>query len=568
MHIHVVPNRGSPPTVLLRESYREGSKVRKRTLANLSSLSAAQIEAIRAALRGEALRPVAQSFEITASRSHGHVQATALTMQRLGLADLIASKPCRERELVLAMVASRIVAPHTKLATTRWWHTTTLAEDFGVADANEDALYAAMDWLLARQDAIQKKLAARHLSEGGLVLYDLSSSYFEGSTCPLARIGYSRDGRHGMLQVNYGLLTDARGCPVAVSVHEGNVADSLTLMPQVQRLRADFGIEHLVMVGDRGMISNKAIAEMRDSEGIAWITALKSVSIRALVEQGQLQLDLFDERNLLELSSPDYPGERLVACRNPELAKLRTHKREELLAATEHNLDKIKARVDAGKLVGREKIGLCVGKVINQYKVAKHFELAIGDNTFSFARKLEGIAAEAALDGIYIIRTSVSAAQMDASQCVRNYKALANVERAFRSIKTMDLKVRPIHHRTADRVRAHILLCMLAYYVEWHMREAWRELMFADTDQQAKATRDPVAPAQRSKTAQAKVARHALDDGTPAHSFSTLMAELATIVRNTCRTPNAGLDVPTFEILTTPNAKQQRAFALLQQIRV
>ena len=313
MHIHVVPNRGSPPTVLLRESYREGSKVRKRTLANLSSLSAAQIEAIRAALRGEALRPVAQSFEITASRSHGHVQATALTMQRLGLADLIASKPCRERELVLAMVASRIVAPSPKLATTRWWHTTTLAEDFGVADANEDALYAAMDWLLARQDAIQKKLAARHLSEGGLVLYDLSSSYFEGSTCPLARIGYSRDGRHGMLQVNYGLLTDARGCPVAVSVHEGNVADSLTLMPQVQRLRADFGIEHLVMVGDRGMISNKAIAEMRDSEGIAWITALKSVSIRALVEQGQLQLDLFDERNLLELSSPDYPGERLVA---------------------------------------------------------------------------------------------------------------------------------------------------------------------------------------------------------------------------------------------------------------
>jgi transposase len=512
MHIHVVPNRGSPPTVLLRESYREGSKVRKRTLANLSSLSAAQVEAIRAALRGEALRPVAQSFEISASRSHGHVQAAALTMQRLGLADLIASKPCRERELVLAMVASRIVAPSPKLATTRWWHTTTLAQDFGVADANEDALYAAMDWLLARQGTIQKKLAARHLSEGGLVLYDLSSSYFEGSCCPLAKIGYSRDGRHGMLQVNYGLLTDARGCPVAVSVHEGNVADSLTLMPEVQRLREDFGVEQLVMVGDRGMISNKAIAEMRDSDGIAWITALKSVSIRALVEQGQLQLDLFDQRNLLELSSPDYPGERLVACRNPELAKLRTHKREELFAATEANLDKIKARVDAGKLAGRDEIGLRVGRVINQYKVAKHFELAIGDNTFTFARKREGIAAEAALDGLYIIRTSVSAAQMDAPQCVRNYKALANVERAFRSLKTIDLKVRPIHHRTADRVRAHIFLCMLAYYVEWHMREAWRELMFADTEQQAKATRDPVAPAMRSKAALAKVARHALDD--------------------------------------------------------
>jgi transposase len=568
MHIHVVPNRGSPPTVLLRESYREGSMVGKRTLANLSSLSAAQIEAIRAALRGEALQPVAQSFEIIASRSHGHVQAVGQAMQRLGLAALFASKPCRERELVLAMVASRIVAPHTKLATTRWWHTTTLAEDFGVVDANEDDLYAAMDWLLARQGAIQKKLARRHLSAGGLVLYDLSSSYFEGSCCPLAKLGYSRDGRRGLLQVNYGLLTDARGCPVAVSVHEGNVADSLTLMPEVQRLRADFGVEHLVMVGDRGMVSNKAIAEMRQSDGIAWITALKSASIRALVEQGQLQLDLFDERNLLELSSPEYPGERLVACRNPELAKLRMHKREELLAATEHNLDKIKTRVDAGKLVGREEIGLRVGKVINQYKVAKHFELAIGDNIFSFARKLEGITAEAALDGLYIIRTSVCAAQMDAPQCVRNYKALANVERAFRSLKTIDLKVRPIHHRTADRVRAHILLCMLAYYVEWHMREAWRELMFADTDGQAKATRDPVAKALRSRAALAKVARHALDDGTPVHSFATLMAELATVVRNTCRTPNAGPDAPTFAILTTPNAKQQRALELLRQIRL
>jgi len=569
MHIHIVPNRGSPPTVLLRESYREGSKVGKRTLANLSSLSAAQIEAIRAALRGEALQPVApHSFEITVSRPHGHVQAVGQAMQRLALASLFASKPCRERELVLAMVASRIVAPHTKLATTRWWHTTTLAEDFGVADASEDDLYAAMDWLLARQDPIQKKLAARHLSAGGLVLYDLSSSYFEGTTCPLAKIGYSRDGRRGMLQVNYGLLTDARGCPVAVSVHEGNVADSLTLMPELKRLREDFGVEQLVMVGDRGMISNKAIDEMHETQGVGWITALKSASIRALVEQGQLQLDLFDQRNLLELSSPDYPGERLVACRNPELAKLRTHKREELLAATEASLEKIKARVDDGKLAGRDEIGLRVGKLINQYKVAKHFELAIGDNTFTFARKLEGIATEAALDGIYIIRTSVSAAQMDAPQCVRNYKSLANVERAFRSLKTIDLKVRPIHHRTADRVRAHILLCMLAYYVEWHMREAWRELMFADTDQQAKVTRDPVAPAKRSKAALAKAARHALDDGTPVHSYSTLMAELATVVRNTCRAPNAAPDAAAFDIHTTPNAKQQRAFALLQQIRV
>jgi hypothetical protein len=568
MHIHVVPNRGSPPTVLLRESWREGAKVGKRTLANLSSLSAAQIEAIRATLRGQALQPLAQSFEVTASRSHGQVQAVTLTLQRLGLASLLASKPCRERELVLAMVASRIVAPHTKLATTRWWHTTTLAEDFGVADASEDDLYAAMDWLLARQDQVQNKLAARHLSAGGLVLYDLSSSYFEGSCCPLAKLGYSRDGRRGLLQVNYGLMTDARGCPVAVSVVEGNVADSQTLLPEVRRLRKDFGLEQLVLVGDRGMISSKAIAELRDSKAIAWITALKSVSIRALIEQGHLQPDLFDERNLLELNSPEYPGERLVACRNPQLAKLRTHKRQELLAATEASLDKIKARVDAGKLVGCDEIGLRVGKVINQYKMAKHFELAIGENAFSFARKTDAIAAEAALDGLYIIRTSVPAAQMDASECVRNYKSLANVERAFRSLKTIDLKVRPIHHRTADRVRAHILLCMLAYYVEWHMREAWRELLFADTEQAAKATRDPVAPARRSKAALAKAARHRLDDGTSVHSFATLMAEMATIVRNTCRTPNAKPETPTFEVLSTPNAKQQRAFELLQQIRL
>lgn len=555
-------------THLLRRSYREDGAVKNETLGNLSHLPDELIDIIRRSLQGETFVPVGQAFEVVRSRAHGPAHAVSVMLHRLGLASVLGAKPCRERDLVLAMVASRIVAPHTKLATTRWWHTTTLAEDFGVADANEDDLYAAMDWLLARQDMIQKKLAARHLSEGGLVLYDLSSSYFEGICCPLAKLGYSRDGKRGMLQVNYGLLTDARGCPVAVSVYEGNVTDSLTLMPEVTRLREDFGIGQLVMVGDRGMISNKAIDELRDINGIAWITALKSVSIRALVEQGQLQLDLFDERNLLELSSPDYPGERLVACRNPELAKLRTHKREELLTATERNLAKIKAQVDAGKLVGSDKTGLRVGKVVNQYKMAKHFDLLIGENTFTYARKREAIAAEAALDGIYIIRTSVPAAQMDSADCVRNYKSLANVERAFRSLKTIDLKVRPIHHRTADRVRAHIFLCMLAYYVEWHMREAWRELMFADTDQAAKATRDPVAPAKRSKAALAKAVRHTLDDGTSVHSFLTLMADLATIVRNTCRTPNVAPDAPTFEVLTTPNAKQQRMLELLQQIRL
>jgi hypothetical protein len=566
MHIDIVPNRDSRPTFLLRESYREGSRVRKRTLANLSTLSTEQIEAIRAVLRGEPLRPVGELFEAIRSLPHGHVQAVSVAMQRLGFSKLMSSRAQPERDLVCAMVAARILAPHTKLATTRWWHTTTLAEDFAVAEASEDALYAAMDWLLQRQDTIQKKLAARHLSAGGLVLYDLSSSYFEGTTCPLAKRGYSRDGKHGTLQVNYGLLTAVRGCPVAVSVHEGNTADSTTFMPAVQRLRTDFGIARMVMIGDRGMISQKAIDEMRDTDGIGWITALKSVSIRALIEQGQLQLGLFDERNLLELSSPDYPGERLVACRNPELAKLRAHKREELLCATAKNLEKMKARVAAGKLTGQDNIGVRVGEIINQYKVAKHFALTIGDTTFTYARKSDSIAAEAALDGLYIIRTSVSAAQMDAPQCVRNYKALADVERAFRSLKTIDLKVRPIHHRTADRVRAHIFLCMLAYYVEWHMREAWRELMFADVDSQAKATRDPVAPAKRSKAALAKVARHTLDDGTPAHSFRTLLEELGTVVRNTCRTRSSGDDAPRFEIVTTANPKQARAIELLHTI--
>lgn len=568
MHIDIVPNRNSRPAYLLRESVREGKRVRKRTLANLSSLTDEQIFAIRAVLRGEPMRSAAERFEVSASKAHGAVQAVRVAMRRLALPGLLGSRPSRDRDLVCAMIAARVVAPHTKLATTRWWHTTTLAEDFGVADACEDDLYAAMDWLLERQDTVQKKLAARHLSSGGLVLYDLSSSYFEGSCCPLAKLGYSRDGKRGFLQINYGLLTDARGCPVAVSVHEGNVSDSRTLMPEIKRLREGFGIEQLVMVGDRGMIASSSIAELREIEGIAWITALKSVSIRALVEQGHLQLGLFDERNLVELNSPDYPGERLVACRNPELARLRAHKREELLVATERNLAKIKARVDAAKLSRRDAIGLRVGKIIDQYKMAKHFDLAIEDNAFTFARKHERIAAEATMDGIYIIRTSVPSAQMDAPQCVRNYKSLACVERAFRSLKTVDLKVRPIHHRTADRVRAHVFLCVLAFYVEWHMREAWRALMFADEDQRAKQQRDPVAPAVRSAAAKHKALTRTLTDGTPAHSFRTLIEDLATIVRNTCRVPGDQTSTAGFTIDTTPSDKQQRALALLETITV
>ena len=551
---------------LLRRSYREDGKVKNETLGNLSHLSEPLIDIIRRSLQGETFVPLSQAFEVTASRAHGHVQAVTVAMQHLGFASLIASKPCPQRDRVLAMVASRIVAPDTKLATTRRWHTSTLAQDFGVVDASEDDLYAAMDWLLERQDTIQKKLATRHLSAGAMVLYDLSSSYFEGSTCPLAQRGYSRDGKPGTLQVNYGLLTDARGCPVGVSVFDGNTADSKTFMPVARRVREEFGIAQVVMVGDRGMISQKAIDAMRQSDGMGWISALKSTCIRALVEQGQLQLGLFDERNLVELSSPDYPGERLVACRNGALAKLRAHKREELLRATEASLAVIGQRVDDGKLLGQDKIGVRVGKIVNKYKVAKHLELHITHNALGWTRRQERIDAEAALDGLYIIRTSVNAQTMDAPSCVRNYKSLAQVERAFRSLKTVDLKVRPIHHRSADRVRAHILLCMLAYYVQWHMREAWRELTFADTEQELKATRDPVAPARRSDSAQAKARSRELADGTPVHSFATLMQDLTTIVRNTCRTPGAGPHAPTFEVTTTPNASQRRAFALIERI--
>jgi len=571
--VHVVTTRRKYKdriyeTHLLRRSYRDGDKVKNETLGNLSHLPKPVIELIRRSLRGETFVPVTEAFEITRSRPHGHVQAVTTAMQRLGFAALVSSKACRDRDLVLAMVAARILAPATKLATTRWWHTSTLAEEFGVSDADEDDLYAAMDWLVERQNTIQKKLAARHLSDGAPVLYDLSSSYFEGTTCPLARRGYSRDHRRDKLQVNYGLLTDAQGCPVAISVHEGNTSDSLTFLPTVEQLRQDFAIERMMMIGDRGMISNQAIKAMRKSDGIDWITALKSVSIRSLINQEHLQLDLFDASNLLEFSSPDYPDERLVACRNPQRARLRAHKREELLCATERNLEKIRLQVQAGKLRGKDKIGVKVGKVINQYKIAKHVDLDIGDRAFSFARNPQSIANEAALDGLYIIRTSVPAAQMDSAGCVRHYKSLANVERAFRSFKGIDLKVRPIHHRLENRVRAHLFLCMLAYYVEWHLREAWRELMFADTDQQAKATRDPVAPAKRSTATLRKVSTRTLDDETPAHSFATLLAELSTIVRNTCRSPNNGDATSTFNILTTQNAKQRHAFELLQSIDV
>jgi transposase len=568
MHIDGVPNRRSRPTYLLRESYREGKKVRKRTLANLSALSDEQIEAIRAVLSGQSVRPVEELWQTTRSRCHGAVQAVRVAMQRLGFESLIASRPSPARDAVCAMVAARIVAPHTKLATTRWWHTTTLAEEYGVVEMDEMDLYAAMDWLLERQGAIEKKLAARHLSEGALALYDLSSSYFEGQCCPLAKIGYSRDGKRNTPQVNYGLLTTRAGCPVAISVYEGNTADVSTLMPQVNQLREQFGLERLVLVGDRGMISHKAIDTLRSLDGLAWITALKSSQIRALVQGGELQLGLFDERNLFELSHPDFPNERLMACRNVELGKLRGHKREALLEATEKELEKVRARIENGSLAGRDKIGVRVGKVVNKYKVGKHFALTIEKSGFEFHRLEKQIAAEAALDGIYVIRTSVPKRQMTSAEAVRSYKALAEVERAFRSMKTIDLHIRPIHHHLEGRVRAHIFLCMLAYYVEWHMREAWRELMFADEDLQRKNHRDPVAAAERSEAALAKVATRTLKDGSPVHSFRTLLAELSTIVRNTCEPRVAHKRGSTFQTTTTPNPTQHQALQLLQSITV
>lgn len=568
MHIDAVPNRTSRPTYLLRESYRQGKKVRKRTLANLSALSDEQIEAIRSVLSGVAVRPVEELFEVVRSRPHGHVQAVRVAMQRLNFQSLIASRSSPERDRVCAMVAARVLAPHTKLATTRWWQTTTLAEEFGVADADEDDLYAAMDWLLEHQGSIERKLATRHLHAGALALYDLSSSYFEGTHCPLGKIGHNRDGKKNKLQVNYGLLSTRGGCPVAVSVYEGNTADATTLMPQIKQLREAFGLQQLVLVGDRGMISHKAIGELRDLAGLSWITALKSSQIRGLVAGEALQLGLFDERSLFELTHTDYPGERLIACRNPDLAQRRAHKRQALLQATQQELEKVRSSVASARLSGKARVGVRVGRVVNKYKVAKHFALTIEEKRFDFKLLEEQVAAEAALDGIYVLRTNLPWKQMNAAETVRSYKGLCEVERAFRSLKSVDLKIRPIHHRLEDRVRAHIFLCMLAYYVEWHMCEAWRELLFSDEDLEAKRTRDPVAAAKRSPEALQKIAERTRADGSPVHSFRTLLQELATIVSNTCVTRSAKSGSPGFQMLTTSTATQHRAMQLLQQITV
>jgi transposase len=569
MYVEVVPNRGSRPAVLLREGWREGKRVRKRTLANLSHWPAERIEALRAVLKGATnVGKLEDAFEIVRTRPHGHVAAVLGTLRRLKLEALLGvAGPQRAR--LVAMVVARIIAPGSKLATARSLATetklSTLGEVLGIEEDDEDALYEAMDWLLARQPRIESALAKRHLREGTLVLYDVTSTYFEGRRCALAQLGHSRDGKRGKLQVVFGLLCDARGCPVAVEVFEGNTGDPMTLSKQIEKLRQRFGIERVVFVGDRGMLTQARIREELQPNELDWISALRAPAIRKLVDGGSLQLSLFDTKDLAEITDPSYPGERLVVCKNPLLAAERTRKRNELLDMTERELERIAqaTRRKKNRLKGQDKIAMRVGKVLQRFKMGKHFDIAISDNQLRYERKAGSIAAEAALDGIYVVRTSVPSELLDAEQTVAAYKGLSHAERAFRSVKTVQLKVRPIYHWTADRVRAHIFLCMLAYYVEWHMRQALAPILFDDDDKQDAAARrgSIVQPAQRSERALRKARTKRTEDDMPVHSFRTLLDDLATLARNTVQ-PNVPGAAP-FERPTTPTPLQQRAFDLL-----
>ena len=571
MYIESVPNRNSPPCILLRESYRQGGKVRKRTLCNLSQWAPELVEGLRTLLKGGvAVEHPEEAFEIVRSRPHGQVAAVVGTLRKLGLDRLLSSRRCRERDRVVAMIAARLIDPRSKLATARELDEPTLSSTLGelleVASADEDALYAAMDWLLERQERIENKLAERHLAEGTLVLYDVSTTYFEGRKCPLAKRGHSHDGKRDKLQIAFGLLCHRQGCPVAVEVFEGNTSDPRTFSSQIKKVRERFGIERVVWVGDRGMITEARIDEdLRGVEGLEWITALRAPQIRALVTNGALQLSLFDEQDLAVITAPAYPGERLIACRNPLLAAERSRKREELLSATEAELDKIVAATQREKraLKGQDRIGIRVGKVLGRFKMAKHFRLTITDDGFRYERDHERIAQEAALDGIYIIRTSTPEEALSADDTVAAYKSLSRVERAFRSCKSVGLKVRPIFHRLADRVRAHVFICMLAYYVEWHMREALAPMLFDDDDPQAAQSLrvSVVAPAQRSLSAARKARTKRTADDLPVHSFQTLLQDLATITKNRLQ-PNAA-QIPAFEKTTRPTAIQQRALDLL-----
>jgi transposase len=567
MYVETVPNRNSPPAILLRESFREGNQVRKRTLANISDWPASQIESLRRVLKGETFQ-AAGTVDITRSLPHGHVAAVLGTIRKLGMGPMIDATPSRHRDLTIAMIATRILEPRSKLATARGLDpetaTTSLVDTLQLASATADDLYEAMDWLLSRQTRIENQLAKQHLSSGTLVLYDVSSTYFEGRCCPLAHLGHSRDERPGNLQVVFGVLTNAEGCPVAVEVFEGNTGDPKTVASQVRKLRERFKLERIVLVGDRGMLTSARIREdLKTVDGVDWITALRAPQIQVLVTAGALQLSFFDQRDLAEIHHPDYPGERLIACRNPLLAADRARKRQELLAATEKDLAKIRSSTQRARkpLRGKDAIGVAVGKVLGHYKMAKHFQLVIEDADFRFERKQSQIDAEAALDGIYVIRTSVLPDAASAEQAVRHYKSLSMVERVFRSTKSVDLKIRPIHHHLADRVRAHILLCMLAYYVEWHMRRALAPILFDDDDPAAaQAQRDSiVAPAKRSPKALHKAQSKRTEDGFPVHSFQTLLADLATVAKNT-----AVMNQTTMQIITTPTPLQQRVLELLK----
>jgi transposase len=552
-------------THLLRRTFRVGSQVQHETLGNISHLPPHLIDLIRRSLGGEKFLPASQAFLVERNLPHGHVQAVLGSMYRLGLDTLLASKPSRQRDLVVAMIAERLLYPCSKLATTRLWHTTTLAEELHVAEATEDDLYQALDWLLARQAHIEKKLAQRHLHDGSLVLYDVSSSYYEGHTCPLARLGHNRDGKKGLPIIVYGLLTDSEGRPVAVDVYPGNTGDPTTVPDQVEKLRQRFGLSRVVLVGDRGMLTEAQIGKFKQHPGLGWISALRGPAIRELVESGSLQLSLFDEMNLAEIRSPDYPGERLVACFNPLLADERRRKRGELIQATEKDLGKIAAEVKRRTRtpLGEAEIALKAGKVVNRYKVAKYFVLTIADGVFGWTRREEPIRRDSELDGVYVVRTSEPQRRCSAEDTVRRYKSLAQVERAFRSLKGMELRIRPIHHHTEDHVRAHILLCMLAFYVEWHMRKDLAPLLFQDEElSQNRARRDPVAPAECSASAQAKKMDRVTADGFPVHSFQTLLRDLGTRCRNTCRIP-AESSGATFQQLTLPTPLQARAFQLL-----
>lgn len=565
MYIDTIPNRGSPPAILLRDARREGKKIIKRTLANLSHWPAAQVESLRALLRGERLVRAQDLVQIERSLPHGHVAAILEAIRQLGLDTLIASKRCRERDLVLAMIVERLIRPGSKLAGTRHWNDTTLADALSVGNTDVDEAYAALDWLLNRAEGIEQKLAERHLREGGLVFYDVSSSFYTGQTCPLARQGHDRDGKKGLPIIVYGLMADAEGRPVAVQVYPGNTGDPTTVPDQADKIRKRFGLTRIVLVGDRGMLTQTQIDELRTHPGLGWISALRSHAIRELMDEGHLQWSLFDEQNLAEIRSPDFPGERLMACFNPLLAEQRRRKREELLAATEKEIERIAAGVARGtrKPLSAEQIGVKVGRVINRYKVAKHFEWTIETGVFRWSRRPESIRREAELDGLYVVRTSEPARRLSAADAVRGYKGLAQVERAFRCFKGLDLRVRPIFHHTEDHVRAHIFLCMLAYYVEWHLRRAWAELLFDDEKLPAmRPVRDPVAPAEPSAAAKAKKAGRQTPEGLPVHSFDTLLAHLATQTRNTCRLRSEPSGA-TFEQVADPTPLQARAMELL-----